>query len=159
MRLASIVILSLALAACDDGVSDDEKRAAVEASQDPPAFEIEPQPILYPDIEKHEIYGASCAFVPDGGGLGAIVIAMADAGYMKVDGEVLMLAPDSDSAELPLGAREMYRSDGYSLSLSLAQGEGEQSGYEVRQFDGKLTVTTGLGEVAYQANGLAQCGV
>lgn len=153
---AFLVLLSCgALAACDSA-SVPEGEASSEASS---SGSIMPEAIRYPDIEKHEIYGASCAFVPDGGGLGAIAIAMADAGYMHLDGTIERFEPDRESAELPLGARQMYRSELYRFDLLLEEDEGTQSGYESSNFDARLTVRDRNDAVVFEATGLAQCGV
>lgn len=156
----------LPLAACGDNLSEEERAtqdnadiAAVEASQKPPVIPIDPQAIRYPDIEKNQIYGASCAFAPEGGGLGAIVIAMADAGYMKLGGSLQRFAPDAGSAENPLGTRERYTGSSNSFTLQLLESEGEKSGIETMDFDAQLTVRDSSDRVVYQENGIAQCGV
>ena len=152
MRVQAVLLSSLFLAGCSEADAPPEQQAAADQA-------IEPEAIRYPDIEKHQIYGAACAFVPDGGGLGAIAIAMADFGYMKFDGEVVRFDPIKATPSLPLGGREQYISEDYGFALELDQGEGEQSGYETRNFPAVLTVTVSDGSVGYQARGLAQCGV
>lgn len=167
MRIAILLLApSLGLAACNDEPSKEQQEirdqadvAAVEALQKAPPKPIDPDPIRYPDIEKNKLYGASCAFAPEGGGLGAIALAMADAGYMKIDGAIQRFAPDPGSKEQPLGTRAKYDGRSYSFTLALGAGEGRQSGYETSDFSATLTVRNSGDEVVYQSEGIAQCGV
>lgn len=166
MRIPTAAILAtLLLGACGDQKSTEERKiedqadiAAVEALQEPPALPLALQPIRYPDIEKNKLYGASCAFVPDGGGLGALAIAMVEAAYLKVDGTIVRLAPDAGSAEHPLGTRQQYDGKTYSLAFSL-ESEGKQSGYETTDFKGRLVVRDSTDRVVFDKPGLVQCGV
>ncbi|MFN2100741.1 hypothetical protein [Altererythrobacter sp. MF3-039] len=159
MRYLVMLALCTVLVACEQEMSVEEQRAAVEASQVPPVIPEEPQAIRYTDIEKYEIYGSSCAFAPEGGGLGALAIAMADAGYMKIDGDIVSFSPDTGSGELPLGARERYTDTHYSFVLTLDQDQGRQAGYETQDFPARLVLRNERDQVVYQAKGLAQCGV
>jgi len=165
-RFAPVVALPFLLAGCGDSLTPEEQRAAderdiaaVEASQDPPVVPVEPQPIRYPDIEKHEIYGASCAFSPDGGGLGAIAISMAGAGFMKIDGNVLRFAPDAGSDEQQLGTRVKYDGRSYSYSLRIDDGQSVRSGYETTNYKAQLILRDSTDREVYKASGTAQCGV
>lgn len=153
------------LAACGPEMSAEEKAAAdaqaiaaVEANQQPPVMPVAPEKILYPDIEQHELYGTSCAFAPEGGGLGAIALAMEDAGYLKLDGEVLRLAADKGSGELPMLAREKYDGKAYSFRLELDQSAGTQEGIETINYPARLTILDAADRVAFSASGIAQCG-
>lgn len=156
--------LPFALLACDNPSPAEEEAARqqavdeVNANQKPPPEELVLDPIRYPDIEKHDLFGAGCSFVPDGGGLGAVAIGMADKGYMIRKGELLVLAADMGSAELPYLARRKYDGREYSFTLDLDEAGGEQSGYETTDYRGTLTVVDGEGNVLYRAQGLTQCG-
>ena len=80
----------LLLAACTPEKSAAEKRAAddraiaqVNAAQavKPPPTPIEPQPILFADIQKHDLFGAGCAFAP-GDSMGAVLLTRAKIAYL-----------------------------------------------------------------------------
>ncbi len=161
--IASLAVL--ALAACGDGRTPEEKAtedaraiAEVEASQEPPPQAFAPQPIRYPDIERHGLYGAGCSFAPKGGGIGAVVLAMADTGYMKRDGELMRFAADKGSAELPYLARQKYDGKVHSFTLQLDEESGERSGMETSDYSAELTVEDEKGRVVYRSAGIAQCG-
>ncbi|QKG71525.1 hypothetical protein [Erythrobacter mangrovi] len=151
----------LILGACSDKPTEEERRAAVaevEKAQEAPAQAFGPQAILYPDIEKNSLYGAGCSFVPDGGGLGAVALAMAEEGYMKRDGEILRFAADKGSKELPYLAHAQYDGRDYAFVLTLSEVDGEVSGEETINFPASLSVTDSKERVVYQAQGIAQCG-
>lgn len=165
MRPLLIAPLLLGLGACGDNNSPQEKAAAdakavaeVEANQIPPPEDFAPQAILYPDIEKNDLFGAGCSFVPEGGGLGAVALALAEAGYMKRGGKILRFAPDIGSAELPYLAHQQYDGREWAFKLELDGGKGESTGPETENHAAKLTVTDSRDRVVYQADGIAQCG-
>ena len=165
MRLTAL-LLPLLLVACGGpeptpeelAAREEADIAAVEQAQDIPPRPVDLQAIGYPDIEKHDLFGASCAFAPKGGGLGALVLAMEQAAFIKVDGRIERLAPDPGSPELPLGARGRYDGKVYSLILDIADGEGEQEGIETINFPARLIVRNERDQVVYEASGVAQCG-
>lgn len=160
MRLFAMSAV-LVLGACSDGPSEEERQAdvaEVEAHQQPPVEEFEPDPIRYREIEKYDLFGAGCSFAPDGGGLGAVAIAMADEGYIIRNGALLRFAADAGSRELPYLARNKYTGLEYSFILDLDEAGGEQSGYETTDYRGKLTVRDAGDRVVYEADGLVQCG-
>ncbi len=165
MRFAACVLV-VALAACGDSLSPEEQaerdREAVamveEANAVEPAInEVVPEPILYPDIERHDIYGASCAYAP-GTNLGARVIARQADAFMKVDGEIIRFAADPGARELPYGTRSLYNGREYSLRLEIA-GEGVQTGEEVMEYEGTVSLRDRYDRVIYTGTGAAQCGV
>ena len=169
MRSLTIVCMAPALAlvliSCGEDISPDEQRAldendiaTVEALQTPPPQPIVPQPITYPDIEKHDLFGAGCNFAPDGGGLGAIVLAQPEIGYMKIDNSIERFAPDVGSASMPLGTFAKYDGTAHSFRLSFREEEGEQSGMETVDFKAQLVVRNSSDAVVYEADGIAQCG-
>lgn len=162
--LGAVQMSAFTLAACGEAPDEETAKenaqavAEVEAHQDPPPEVLTPEIIKYPDMEKHEIYGAGCSFVPEGGGLGAIAIGMADEGYMKLGGEILVFAADKGSPELPYLARQKYDGLKYSFTLQLEQGNPANEGKEVVDFPARLTVNDGGGRAVYQSAGMAQCG-
>ncbi|QPC99944.1 hypothetical protein [Qipengyuania soli] len=160
MRFAITVALLL-LGACSSEPSEADRQAAVaevEANQEAPPEMLDPRPIRYPDIEKYGLYGAGCNFAPDGGGLGAIALAMADEGYMKRGEEILRFAADKGSDELPYLARHKYDGKDYSFTLDLDRDSGAPTGDETSDYSGTLTVKDGKDRVVYRATGIAQCG-
>ena len=160
MRWA-ISLIPLALAACSSEPDEAERQAAVaevEANQEAPPEELELQPILYPDIEKNDLYGAGCSFAPDGGGLGAVALALADEGYVKRGEEILRFAADKGSEELPYLARRKYDGSDYSFTLELDRDSGAPSGDETSDYSGSLTVKDGKDRVVYESTGIVQCG-
>ncbi|MFA6220362.1 MAG: hypothetical protein WC692_11385 [Erythrobacter sp.] len=160
MRKA-LFLSALALAACAKQPTEEERRAAVaevESMQAPPPQAFGPQAILSPDIEKNDLYGAGCGFVPDGGEAGAVALAMADEGYMKRDDEILRFAADMGSKELPYLAHGEYDGRDYAFALVLSQSEGKTVGEEAIDYPASLTVTDSRERVVYQADGTARCG-
>ena len=160
MRIA-ISLALLALAACAEEPTEQERQAAVaevEANQAPAPEELALETIGHPDIEQQEIYGAGCSFAPDGGGMGAVAIAMAEEGYLKRKGEILTFAADSGSRELPYLARSKYDGKAYSFSLDIDEASEAPSGMETSDYSGELTVEDQYGGVVYQATGIVQCG-
>lgn len=166
MKHAAAIFLLALLAACGVGEPTAAERAAkeeadiasVERAQEIPPQPITLEPIGYPDIETHDLFGASCAFAPEGGGLGALALAMEQSAYVKIAGKIERLAPDPGSPELPLGARGKYDGKTYSMLLDIGEGEGEQEGIETVNFPARLIVRNERDQVVYEASGIAQCG-
>ena len=161
MRI-SIVLLALTLMACSNEPNEEERAAAVaevEANRIPPPEELQLEPIRYREIEKHELYGAGCSFAPTGGGLAAVALAMPDTGHIIVDGEMLTLAADKGSAELPYLARSKYDGTEHSMELDLDQDAGEEVGAEVSDYPATLTIRNARDQIVYNQSGIAQCGV
>lgn len=157
----AVLISMIFLAACSNEPTEEERAAAVaevEANQEPPVEQLQPKPILYPDIEANDLYGAGCSFAPEGGGLGAIALAMADEGYMKRGEDVLRFAADKGSAELPYLARSKYVGSEYTFTLELDENSAERSGIETTDYPGALTVRDEQDRIVYRASGLVQCG-
>ncbi len=163
MRWA-VALVAMSVAACGGQTPAEEEAAReaavaeVEANREPPPEALELDPFRYPEIEKYELYGAGCNFVPDGGGLGAVALAQADEGYLLRKGELLIFAADTGSAELPYLARRKYVGREYSFTLELDEANGERSGYETTDYRGELTVRDSGDRPVYRAVGLVQCG-
>ncbi|HQS95034.1 MAG: hypothetical protein B7Y31_05385 [Novosphingobium sp. 16-62-11] len=158
-RLAFIPLILLTLSSCstEKEPSDAEAVAAVEAAQDGkhPVEPISPQAILYPDISKHKLHGTGCAFVAEGGGIGAVLLAQDERGVLKLNGEIQILAPDTGSAKLPKGSWSRYSGKEYALTLT-ASGPVEAVGTS-EHFDGKLVITDEFERPVYSAIGNVQC--
>ena len=160
MRFA-VPFAVLALTACSSEPGEQERQAAVaevEANQTPSPETLVLEPITYPDIEENNLFGAGCSFAPDGGGVGAVAIAMAEDGYLKRNGEVLKFAADSGSRELPYLARREYDGTAYSFTLDIDDASGAPSGMESSDYSGSLTVRDAYEAVVYEATGIVQCG-
>ncbi|WP_197274709.1 hypothetical protein [Novosphingobium sp. AAP83] len=157
-RSALITLGVLALTGCGEKEpSDAEAIAAVNAAQDIKA-PVEPlalQPILSPDITKNKLHGTGCAFVPEGGGIGAVLLAQDKRGVIKVGNALVILAPDTGSAQMPLGSWSHYTGKENALTLTASSpatplGTGQQ-------FKGKLVITDEHERPVYSASGDFQC--
>ena len=156
------LLLVLALAGCADEPTAAEKKAAddraiaqVEAAQKqkPPPQMLEPQPILFGDIQRYNMFGAGCAFAPEGS-MGAVLLTREKVAYVKLADRMVRFASDPGSAKLPLGTVSRYIGKEFAASLTRTDGE---EGEAVR-FSGHLTITDPFDQVVYDADGLIQCG-
>lgn len=159
------VLATFLLMACDSGLSSEEQ--AIQDERDvsmvvranralPPLKQVTPEPILYPDIERHDLFGVACNYAP-GTSLGTRVIAREADAFIKIDGEVMRLAADPGSRELPLATRSLYNGREYSLRLAI-ESDGEQSGTETMDYEGQIVLYDAHGRSVYEGEGLAQCG-
>lgn len=144
-RCALIVLGALGLASC----------AQDAPAGDGAAQELALQPILSPDITRNKLHGTGCAFVADGGGIGAVLLAQDTRGVIKVDNALVMLAPDPASATLAMGSRARYTGNGYAVAIKDAGpvtplGTGQQ-------FKGKLEIADATAQPVYAASGDFQC--
>jgi hypothetical protein len=160
-----LVFAALLFAGCGEGLTPEEQAlqderdiAKVEQANDsaPPLKQVSPEPILYPDIERHDLFGAACNYAP-GTSLGTRVIAREADAFMKINGEIVRFAADPGAREFPLRTRSLYTGREYSLRLVL-EGEGAQSGIETVDFEGQITLYDAYGRTVYEGEGLAQCG-
>ena len=156
------MVLALALAACADEPTAAEKKAAddrasaqVEAvqTQKPPPQMLEPQPILFGDIQRYNLFGAGCAFAP-AGSMGAVLLTREKVAYVKLADRMVRFASDPGSAKLPLGTVSRYI--GKEFAASLTRTDDEEG--EAARFSGHLTITDPFDQVVYDADGLIQCG-
>lgn len=164
MRTWGIAIGAALLGACSQGGGGDAAQdardiAMVEAAQKakPPARPIAPEPILFFDITKHKLYGAGCNFVPDGGGMGAVLLAQADRAIMKLGGDIVTLASDTGSTKLPQGSWSRYSGKAFAVSLTETDGGQRTRNGVVEAFTGHLVVTDPHDQVIYDARGNVQC--
>jgi hypothetical protein len=158
-----VMLALLALAAgCAPEQTAAEKRAEeeraiaqVEAAQDtkPPPQMIAPQPILFADIQQHQLFGAGCAFAP-GGSMGAVLLTRAKVAYLKLNDRPVRFASDPGSAKLPLDTFSRYVGKAMALSLTRA---GDAAG-DAERWSGHLVVTDAFDQVIYEADGQVQCG-
>ena len=161
-RLAVALGLLALLAGCGEKKSAAEKRAEddraiaqVNAAQavKPPPKPIEPQPILFGDIQKFDLFGAGCAFAP-GDSMGAVMLTRTKIAYLLLDGRPVRFASDPGSTKLPLDTYSRYV--GKELALSLTR-SGAEAG-EATRWTGHVVVTDPYDQVVYEADGQVQCG-
>ena len=157
-RITAAVLL---LAACTPQKSAAEKRAQedraiaqVKAAQSvkPPPAPITPQPILFADIQKHDLFGAGCAFAP-GNSMGAVLLTRAKIAYLLLGGHPVGFASDPGSAKLPLDTVSRYVGKEMALSLTRAA----DVAADATRWTGHLVVTDPFDRVVYEADGQVQC--
>lgn len=163
-------LLPLALlAACGGGEELSPAELAAKAERDvamvrransaaPPVRQVTPEPILFPDIERHDMYGQSCNYAP-GTSLSTRAIARAADAFVKVEGEVVRMAADPGAREMPSRTRSHYDGRGYSLRLAVSgDGQSAGEGSEAVDYQGTMTLYDSWGRVVYTGAGLVQCG-
>jgi hypothetical protein len=115
------------------------------------------QPIGYFDVTQQKLYGSGCNFVPAGGGMGALFMAMETRGLIKLDDHLVAMPTAADAAALPHGAHTHYAGPLYGASLTpLAGGRHKQLGV-VNVFDAHLVISDARGQTVYAADGEVQC--
>ena len=159
--MGRIMAAVLLLAACTPDKSAADKRAAddraiaqVHAAQavKPPPRPITPQPILFADIQKYDLFGAGCAFAP-GDSMGAVLLTRAKLAYLMLDGRPVSFASDPGSAKLPLDTVSRYVGKEMALSLTRAADVAP----DAFRWSGHLVVTDPFDQVVYEADGYVQC--
>lgn len=165
MRAVLLLPLIL-LAGCDEGMSDAEKKAKEEAdvayveglqAKDPPPKPILPQAIGYPDMEAYKLFGAHCAFAP-GDSIGAVVLAMDETAWMKLEGKMIRLAADKGGEKLPMDTWRHYDGKEYSLELAIDRNAAGSPASQTVNYPGELAVRDPYGQLVYGAKGTVQCG-
>ncbi|MBO9498434.1 MAG: hypothetical protein J7496_10415 [Novosphingobium sp.] len=154
MRAILPISLLLALAACG-GANDDQSdktlsnKAATEIVKqvNDASVPIQPEPILEHEIKRLRFRSAGCVFSPGSGGHGAMVLAMKEAGYMKVDGEMIRFAADSGSPEIRPGVRSRYFGTSHWFRLSFTDKAG----------GAHLTVGDHADNIVFDAEGKVWC--
>lgn len=171
MRALFLPVLSLGLlsAACSKAPrqSDEQAIAQVEAIQNEraPAREVVPEPILYPDIMQGKLIAAGCNFVADGGGMGAVLMAQADRGVIKLGGHLVALAADKGSARMPLGSWSHYVGRDYALTFTRIEGASASASastpsggsVQAQTFRAQVVISDADARAVYAAKGEAQC--
>ena len=134
MRAFLPIIPLFALAACggsdDDGNGKPDRKlsnrdaSAIVKQVNDASVPIEPQPILEHEIKRLRFRSAGCVFSPGTGGHGAMVLAMKEAGYIKVKGEMVRFAADDGSAMLKQGIRARYFGTSHWFKMSFTDDQG-----------------------------------
>jgi hypothetical protein len=165
MRAYLISALALLAAACQrepdpaQKAAEDAKAVAmVEAAQDQhgPPRPLSPQPITGQDIEKNRLFGAGCAFAPEGWG-DPVLLTRPKAAAMNLDRRLATLASDPGGQQFPLGTWEHYVGKGLSLRLEKAAGDGAVPDEEALRWPAKLTVRDEYDRIVYIAAGTLTC--
>ncbi|TCD05147.1 hypothetical protein EYB45_06500 [Erythrobacteraceae bacterium CFH 75059] len=141
----------------EQDAEDERAIAAVRDAQRPPPEPLDLQPITFADIEREDLFGAGCVFMPDGS-TRTLALAQVDRGALKLDGRVVRFAPDAGSSEHPYGTRARYTGPAHSFRLTIASDAGRQSGYETTDYPGELEVRDRYDRVLMQMAGRVQCG-
>lgn len=165
IRTGPIIALALLASACepesaaaDKAIADARDVARVEAVQNapPPVRRFAPEPITAADIEKHKLLGAGCRFEPERGGA-IVLLALREAAYMKLEGDMRVYAADSGSPALGNDIRTRYEGREAVIDLQTAGGEGTPSGTATIDWPGRLTVRDPYDRVVYGAVGTVRC--
>jgi hypothetical protein len=167
MRRRLLIAAGLALTACGEQLTESELQAQNEAMTDrvreandiaPPLVEVVPDPIGYPDMEANDLLGLQCAYAP-GTSMGARVIAREADAWIKIDGELIRLAADVGSRELPAASRSLYTGREYSLRLEIAdKGEVAEGAARPDYYEGTVWLRDRWDRVIYQGTGPVNCG-
>lgn len=154
---------ALSLCGCGDELPPEEQArqderdiAMVERANEamPPLQQVTPEPLLYPDIERHDLYGEACSYAP-GTSLGTRVFAREADAFVKINGEVERFAADPGSRELPMRTRSLYNGRNYSLRLQV---EAEARSGEARDsYEGTVQLFDKYGRVVYEGTGHTEC--
>ena len=178
LRVRVAVLALLVVGGCDGGMSDEEKSLQEERDiamvkeaneQRPPLEQITPEPLLYPDIERYDLYGEACAYAA-GTSLGTRVFAREADAFMKIGGEVQRFAADPGARQLPMRTRSLYNGRNFALKLQIeGKGEGPTSPEGQADtaegpppggpggFEGTVTVFDKYGRTVYDGSGPVQC--
>ncbi len=138
--------LVVILAACSDP-----------APPPPPANAVEPGRIDYFDITQNKLYGSGCNFVAEGGGIGAILMALEADAILKIGGKLVKIPADKTSKPLKQGSWTRYAGPAYTLTLApVADGKGKVVGV-VETLAAQITLRDPSGKTLFAAKGEAQC--
>ena len=143
------LVLALLVSACGEQSSKVEQTS--------PNNAINPQKILYPDIEANNLYGLSCAFVPEGGGIGAIALAMPGGGYLKLDGEIRRFKPEKTGQAFGPPSMTFVEQD-LRFTLELNSEIPGNHGGGTREYHARFGLMGADGDLLYEAGGISQCG-
>ncbi len=166
IKFVLAVAASAALGGCDkppdparQAAEDERAIAQVEAvqKQRPPVVPIDLAAMGAPDFEKNNLFGAGCAFVPEGGGMGAVLLTREKRAYIKLGAKVVSLSSDPGGPKAPLGTWEHYVGDTYSLELTRSAASPSVQ-EELLRWPGRLMIADADKRVVYSAMGEVQCG-
>lgn len=147
MRGYVMAMFVLALGAC----------SGRQPTQQPTMPQLALQPILYPDMTQNKLYGPACNFVAANGGMGAVFLAQADRGILKIDDHVVLIPLASDGAALPQGAHTHYAGPLYAATLRPAPGSSPKTRGALIVLRGHLSITDAKAQPVYDADGDIQC--
>ncbi len=157
----------LALAACQEALTPEEQAARdaydvdqLEQIQESrrPMEQLELEEITADEIEKLARLGTGCSFRAMGSERPVLALAFEDVAYIKKDQELVRLAADKGSAEMPFGTRSNYDGTAYSLQLTRESDENTQAGPETVEWPAKLDIGDEMDRPIYLVKGFLQCG-
>lgn len=168
-----LLIPLLLLSACKEDTSPTAQEAArdardiamVEAAQAmaPAPRPISPEPITAADMERNNLLGMTCAFMPQAGagqtGAGqAIALFSPDQAWIRLERRLRRFAADKGSAILPPEIRSRYDGRAFSLRIEKLAEEGHAEGPETRLWPGAIAIADSHGQTVYRVNGTVRCG-
>ena len=93
-----------------------------------------------------------------GNRIGTRVIAREADAFVKIDGEIVRLAADPGSRELPMHTRTLYSGKEYALRLQIVEEDaGEPAPDGSTNYEGNVQLRDAYGRLVYEGTGLAQC--
>lgn len=138
--------LALVLAACSKG-----------PPPPPPLSTIQPEGIAYFDITQNKLYGSGCNFVPENGGMSALVLAQEKEAIFKLKGQLVRVPADKKSQNFPESAHSRYSDAKYTVLLApLPNAEPVENGV-VQTLGTSLTIMDPQGRIQFFAKGSVQC--
>jgi hypothetical protein len=132
------------------------RTAEIERVNEGVALPVEPQRITYPDMERYDLLGPSCAFAPEGS-MAPVALAKEDAAWMKVRGEMVKFAPDPGVQKGPALAWTKYDGREHSLRLGLGAEVDGSTSPTGKRYEGTLELRDGKDRTVFTANGMIQC--
>lgn len=166
-RAFAVALIALATMACDTAdrreqraqdVARDIERVEAAQRVQPPIQMLALDPIMAADIAKAGLQGANCTFAAQGKPDARLVLAMADAAYLQVEGELRTYAADKGSLPLPPGAWTRYEGRSQVIDLQIVGGEGTQAGEQETDWPGRLTIRDAYNRLVFSAAGTVRCG-
>lgn len=123
----------------------------------PPLSTIQPEPIDYFVITNNKLYGSGCNFVPENGGMAALLLAQEKEAIFKIKDTVVRVAADKKSQNFPEGAHSRYSDGKYTVLLAPLPGAEPIENGLVQMLGTSLTIMDPQGRIQFFAKGSVQC--
>lgn len=130
--------------------------AAAAAANGAPAARLAPQDITMADIEKYDLSGMGCVFVPQGR-KEAVALLEDGESQLKLNGALVRLPAGKDSRELDYGTRSYYSDGKLTLEIVPDPGKAISTGPEAQEQPATVTIRDGAGVEVYRATGIYEC--